>query len=72
MDLTLDSSVIIAALRKQEPLHEECKALLQQVKGRKTQGLRINDCAGGSYGGDPRISVAELEETWGRGLCRLP
>jgi len=32
MKLTLDSSVIIAALRKQEPTHPQCKSLLQQVK----------------------------------------
>jgi len=32
MKLTLDSSVIIAALRKQEPMHEQCKSLLEQVK----------------------------------------
>lgn len=31
----MDSSVIIAALRKQEPLHKECKTLLQQVKDGK-------------------------------------
>jgi predicted nucleic acid-binding protein len=32
MDLTLDSCVIVAALREQEAMHKECKALLQQVK----------------------------------------
>jgi len=32
MRLTLDSSVIIAALRKQEPMHPQCRFLLQQVK----------------------------------------
>lgn len=32
MNLTLDSSIIIAALRKQEAMHKECKALLRQVK----------------------------------------
>jgi len=32
MDLTLDSSVIVAALRKQEAMHRECKTLLEQVK----------------------------------------
>ncbi len=31
MKLTLDSSVIIAALRKQEVLHEPCLLLLQQI-----------------------------------------
>lgn len=39
MDLTLDSSVIIAALRKQEAMHEECKALLQQVKDGRHRAL---------------------------------
>lgn len=32
MNLTLDSSIIIAALRIQEPKHKECKALLEQVR----------------------------------------
>lgn len=35
MNLTLDSSTIVASLREQEPLHKECKALLQQVKDGK-------------------------------------
>lgn len=35
MNLTLDSSIIVASLREQEPLHKECKALLQQVKDGK-------------------------------------
>jgi len=39
MDLTLDSSVIIAALRKQETMHSDCKALLQQVKEGKHRAL---------------------------------
>ncbi len=30
--ITIDSSVIIAALREQEPKHKECKSLLQKVK----------------------------------------
>ena len=32
MNLTLDSSVILAALREQEPMHHACQALLAQVK----------------------------------------
>jgi predicted nucleic acid-binding protein len=32
MNLTLDSSVIVAALREQEPMHHACQALLSQVK----------------------------------------
>lgn len=32
MYLTLDSSVIVAALREQEPMHHACQALLAQVK----------------------------------------
>ncbi len=35
MNLTLDSSVIIAALRRQEAQHNECKALLEQIKDAK-------------------------------------
>ena len=31
--VTLDSSVIVAALREQEEKHEECKRLLKKVKG---------------------------------------
>lgn len=32
MNLTLDSSVIVASLRKQEKRHKECKTLLEQLK----------------------------------------
>ena len=32
MDLTLDSSVIIAALRQEEPFHDLCKELLAQIR----------------------------------------
>jgi predicted nucleic acid-binding protein len=32
IDVTLDSSVIVAALREQEEKHEECKRLLEKVK----------------------------------------
>lgn len=39
MNLTLDSSIIVAALREQEPLHKECKALLQQVKDGKHEAF---------------------------------
>ncbi len=39
MKLTLDSSVIIAALRKQEPMHHQCRLLLQQVKEGKYMAL---------------------------------
>lgn len=31
MQLTLDSSVIVAALRKQEQKHTDCKSLLQEI-----------------------------------------
>ena len=37
MNLTVDSSVIVASLRKQERRHKECKTLLEQIKnGRHT------------------------------------
>ena len=39
MKLTLDSSVIIAALRKQEVLHKPCLLLLQQVSEGKHTAL---------------------------------
>lgn len=35
MNLTLDSSVIIAALRTQEAKHRECKVLLEQIRDGK-------------------------------------
>jgi len=35
MIVTLDSSVIIAALRKQEERHKECRSLLEKVKDGK-------------------------------------
>ena len=31
-EITIDSSVLIAALREQEPKHKECKRLLEKVK----------------------------------------
>ena len=37
--VTLDSSVIVAALREQEKKHEECKRVLEKVKDGKLIAL---------------------------------